>query len=75
MLDEIVNFFELYVDDDRYVTPTLRFLMAQNEVEARQLAAQLFAESAHHLGVEVRLGDRRVDALGTFAGTFATRRL
>jgi len=67
MLDQFANFFELYVDDDRYVTPTLQFLVAQDEQEARRLAAQLFMESTHHLGVEVRLGDRRVGALGTYA--------
>ena len=67
MLDEFDGFFELYVDDDRYRVPTLRFLRAMNEAQARHIAAQLFRESPHHLGVEVRLRDRRVDALGTFA--------
>ncbi|HKR87383.1 MAG TPA: hypothetical protein VJS38_04360 [Phenylobacterium sp.] len=67
MLEDFGTFFELYVDDDRYVVPTLRFFIAINEMQARQMAARLLTESPHHLGVEVRVGDRRVDALGSFA--------
>jgi hypothetical protein len=67
MLDKAESFFELYVDDDRYATPTLQFLIAEDEAQARRLAAQLLIESAHHRGVEVRLRDRRIGALGTFA--------
>jgi hypothetical protein len=67
MPTKVDSFFELYVDDDRYSVPTLRLFVATDEIQARDLAAELFMESAHHLGVEVRRGDRRIGALGTFA--------
>jgi hypothetical protein len=59
--------FELFVEDDRYAVPTLRLLVAADVPCARKLAAEVLEESAHHTGVEVRLGDRRVAGLGACA--------
>jgi hypothetical protein len=67
MTSEVGAIFELYVDDDRYEVPTLRFSVASDEAEACALAVRLLEESPHHRGVEVRRGDRRVCAVGAFA--------
>jgi hypothetical protein len=67
MLDLSGLVFEVYVEDDRYVVPTLRFFVVRDETQARTMAARLFDESEHHLGVEVRRADRRVCALGASA--------
>ena len=45
--------FELFIDDDRYAVPTLKFLAAADEVCARTLAQQATSESSHHVGVDL----------------------
>lgn len=68
MFDEARQMFEIYVEDDRYTVPTLRLFVAADDLGARELAAKVLAESAHHRGVEVRRGDRRVATLVACAG-------
>ena len=63
--------YELYLDDDRYAVPTLHLIPARDEATALEIAARLLAESKHHRGAELCLGDERLAGLGTFA----TRRL
>jgi hypothetical protein len=42
-----------FTDDDRYPTPTLRFVSVVNSSQARARAERLLAESGHHICVEV----------------------
>jgi hypothetical protein len=45
--------YSIYIEDDRYQVPTLRFLSARDEGRAREQAHSCLEESAHHLSVEV----------------------
>lgn len=74
MLGEPGCLFEFYVEDDRYVVPTLRLVVAADDLSASELAMKIMDESAHHTGVEVRSGDRRLVALGTCASPVRRRR-
>ena len=65
--------FVVYVEDDRYAVPTLRLLVAADDLSARELAAKVLAESEHHRGVEVRSGDRSVVLLGACASSSRQR--
>lgn len=56
--------FQLFIDDDRYSVPTLRFLMARSDALACQLASRVLEESPHHLGVELYRNDRRLFSRG-----------
>lgn len=57
--------FELFINDDRYSVPNLRFLAASSEAWARTAAMQALSESPHHLGVELYSGDRRLFVQGS----------
>jgi hypothetical protein len=66
MCQKFDEVFELYVDDNRYSVPTLRFVAATNPARVWAVASQLLNESQHHIGVEIRVADRRVGGLGTY---------
>ena len=63
MLDGLGHFVEIDVEDDRYAVPTLRLIVAAEDLCARELAAKVMGESAHHRRVDVRSGDRRIVVL------------
>ena len=48
--------FEIFVEDDRYVVPTLHLLTVDDEAEVRAFAEQLLFESVHHRAVEALQG-------------------
>jgi hypothetical protein len=58
--------YELYVDDDRYAVPTLHLITAAREVDARERAWRIVAESIHHRGAELCQGEVRLAAIGSF---------
>jgi hypothetical protein len=45
--------FQIFVTDDRYSIPTLYIVEAASAARACELAEGIFAQSLHHLGVEV----------------------
>jgi hypothetical protein len=45
--------FQVFVTDDRYSIPTLCIVQAPSVARARELAEGIFADSLHHLGVEL----------------------
>jgi hypothetical protein len=59
--------FTVLVHDDRYRAPMLRLVQAEDAKHARQLAQEIFAETAHHRGVEVWGGEERVFGIGPAA--------
>ena len=59
--------FEVYIDDDRYQVPTLFFIAASDAISAAEAAREMLSESEHHRGVELRCGERKVYAAGSFA--------
>ncbi len=59
--------FQLFVDDDRYTVPSVRFLSARDIVSALAVADRLIDESSHHRGVEVCENGRRLFGLGSCA--------
>ena len=67
MTDDTGSHFNIFVEDDRYAVPTLRFFVEAEGLPPDELAARVLAENEHHIGVEVRQGDRRVVALGACA--------
>jgi hypothetical protein len=62
-----VRRFHFYIDDDRHARPTTLAVEVADEARARELAEQIFAQSPHHLGVEVCDGGNRILGLGAFA--------
>ena len=46
--------FEVYVDDDRYKVPSLYLISATSEARARAIVDELWRNSDHHQGVELR---------------------
>jgi hypothetical protein len=48
-----VRDFELYIDDERYCTPTLVFIQVRDEERAREIAQTKLDEDERHRGVEV----------------------
>jgi hypothetical protein len=62
-----VRDFELYIDDDRYRTPTLIFVHMSDEDRVREFAAAKLGEDKRHRGVEVRENGVRLFGLGTLA--------
>ena len=54
----VVQTFQLYVHDDRYVVPTLVFVEVATIERARTRAEELLSNSPHHLSVEVCQGGR-----------------
>ena len=63
-----VRDFEIYVDDDRYSTPTLILIQVKDDKRALEFAQKKLEEDARHRGVEVRENGVRLFGLGTFAG-------
>ena len=59
--------FEIYLDDARYVVPTLKLVAAPDRGAALRIAELLIDESQHHLGAELCQGGQRIAGLGTFA--------
>jgi hypothetical protein len=59
--------FELYIDDERYSTPTLLFIEVKDEQRAFEFAQMKLEEDARHRGVEVRENGVRLFGLGTLA--------
>jgi hypothetical protein len=59
--------FEIYIDDDRYSVPSLYLITAPSDEQAQELCGEIWRESDHHLGVELRRDGERVFALGTLA--------
>jgi hypothetical protein len=55
-----LDVYTLYIEDDRYSTPTIDFLPAADEAHARGLAAARLASSPHYLAVEVWSDERLV---------------
>jgi hypothetical protein len=52
-----VRDFSLLTVDDRYSTPTLRFLTVASVPRAREHAERILGESPHHLSMEVWEGE------------------
>jgi hypothetical protein len=61
------DIFEIYVDDTRYAVPTLHLIVATTVANARAAAERILAESAHHVGAELRLAGERLEGLGSFS--------
>ncbi len=59
--------FELYIEDDRYRTPTLIFVHMSDEQRVRAFAQEKLAEDERHRGIEVRENGVRLFGLGTLA--------
>ena len=59
--------FEIYLDDARYLVPTLKLIAAPDEDGAIKIAQLLLEESGHHRGVEICQGGQRITGLGTYA--------
>jgi len=59
--------FEVYVDDDRYKVPSLYLISASNEARARAIVDELWRNSDHHQGVELRRDGERLWGLGSLA--------
>ena len=59
--------FEIYLDDDRYVVPTLHLVVVNNSEMALAIAKRLVDDSPHHLGAEICLDGERVAGIGSFA--------
>jgi hypothetical protein len=66
--------FEIYLDDARYLVPTLKLIAAPDSDSALRIAELLVDESQHHLGAEVCQGGRRIAGLGSFADSRAITR-
>jgi hypothetical protein len=69
----IVRDFELYIEDDRYRTPTLMFVQAKDEERVRELAQKKLEEDPRHRGVEVREDGVRLFGLGTMSDALEGR--
>jgi len=50
--------FTVFIEDSRYSVPTLKFLVAADEVRARELAMRELAASKNHLSVELQESGR-----------------
>lgn len=59
--------FEIYIEDERYGTPTLIFIQMRDAQRAREFALEKLQEDKRHLGVEVREAGVRIFGLGTLA--------
>jgi hypothetical protein len=62
-----VRDFELYIDDERYATPTLVFVQMADERRVREFALQKLNEDRRHRGIEVRENGARLFGLGTLS--------
>lgn len=61
--------FQIFVTDDRYSVPTLYIVQASSAARACELAEGIFADSLHHLGVEVLDDGACILTLGAVAPT------
>jgi len=50
--------FSVFIEDRRYSVPTLMFVVASDEVRARELAVRELDASNNHLSVEVQESGR-----------------
>ncbi len=66
--------FEIYLDDARYVVPTLKLIAAPDSAAALRIAELLIDESHHHLGAEICQAGQRIAGLGSFADGRITAR-
>jgi hypothetical protein len=57
--------FEVYIDDDRYSVPSLYLITASGDARARAMAEELWRDSDHHRGVELRRDGERLLARGS----------
>lgn len=55
--------YTFYIDDERYSVPTLMFVLAEDDAEARDLAAQKLLESEFYSGVAVWVDDQELPEL------------
>jgi hypothetical protein len=62
-----VKNFEVYIDDERYRTPTLIFVQMRDRHRALEFAQKKLHEDRRHLGIEVRENGLRLFGLGTLA--------
>jgi hypothetical protein len=62
-----VRDFEIYVEDERYSTPTLIFVQMKDERRVREFAQTTLEKDRRHRGVEVREKGKRLFGLGTLA--------
>jgi len=46
--------FSVFIEDERYSVPTLMFVVAADELRARELAIRELDASKNHLSVEVQ---------------------
>src|SRR5580704_19533812 len=67
-VDAAPRVFEVYIDDERYSTPTLLFIEVKDEQRAREFAQKKLEEDARHRGVEVRENGVRLFGVGTLGG-------
>lgn len=49
--------FTFLIQDDRYTVPTVAFVVARDEPEARTLANERLTDSRHHRSIEVSEGE------------------
>jgi len=66
--------YEVYVDDDRYRVPSLYLISASSEARARAMVNELWRNSDHHQGVELRCDGERLWGLGSLADVAPMRR-
>jgi hypothetical protein len=59
--------YEIYLDDDRYKVPSFYLVEAKDEAAARRIAVELWKDSVHHRGVELRQDGVRLFGDGSMA--------
>lgn len=59
--------FEIFVEDERYGTPTLILIQMIDEQRVRDFAQKKLEEDQRHRGIEVRENGLRLFGLGTLA--------
>jgi hypothetical protein len=59
--------FEVYLDDARYQVSSLYLIAAESDEAAWGLAQEMWRESRHHRGVELRRDGVRLRGAGTMA--------
>jgi hypothetical protein len=59
--------FEVYIDDDRYKVPSFYLVEARDEAAAWRLAGDLWRNSGHHRGVELRRDGVRLRGDGSMS--------
>ena len=59
--------YQLFIDDDRYLAPTLKLVLASNESGVREQAEDVLVESRHHISVAVYLNAARLFEVRTQA--------